>query len=584
MEDNVQTIVTVIISIFLLFIFPVYMAYEKKDDISYVLAMRYTQDLVDNVRSKGYLTKEMYEDYRARLKVTGNSYDIQLTHEYNRYDPITKYYKEQDGKYVIVRTSTHEERKNNEIAAIEKARNEGKLNNTSESDFLKQMYQDEGIVRIEDTYSLSKQVYTTDYILNVLNGEKKLLYNSTTDDIDCTDNNEFCQYAYVMNEDDNFNITIKNTNTTLATVMYNMVTVNAVDNNTRIYVNYGGSILASKWYGKIDYSQMYHDDIDISKAELVYSEDKEYIFTGDTKTEKVSIPKTDTDSVYTIEFDVDPAKTTELRAKGVTEIEQDKYNFALGSNSSEETTLHVSVGINGISLISGKNYAYSNNYTTGKVKISDISPFEKTDGLEGGYPINLELNTKRLIAKYYYRNKRSGYYSQALQMWVFWTYPKEAKKDVSITDSNNILEDGDVGEITYADVKACYDKGICNKEIKDGYTTYKINITDKSSNSFGHKSFSIEFYAIKSVVNINSLNQVILSYPTTINEYVNVRIEVIQKDNEKYVAVLYLDDEQVSESIELDKVPQVDLIGETFINGVAKYFNGNIKNIKIYEK
>jgi len=89
MEDNIQTIIVVIISAFLLFIFPVYMAYEKKDDISYALAMRYTQDLVDEVRSKGYLTKNMYEDYRARLKLTGNTYDIQMTHEYNRYDPIT---------------------------------------------------------------------------------------------------------------------------------------------------------------------------------------------------------------------------------------------------------------------------------------------------------------------------------------------------------------------------------------------------------------------------------------------------------------------------------------------------------------
>ena len=49
MEDNIQTIIVVIISAFLLFIFPVYMAYEKKDDISYALAMRYTQDLVDEV-------------------------------------------------------------------------------------------------------------------------------------------------------------------------------------------------------------------------------------------------------------------------------------------------------------------------------------------------------------------------------------------------------------------------------------------------------------------------------------------------------------------------------------------------------
>ena len=111
MEDNIQTIIVVIISAFLLFIFPVYVAYEKKDDISYALAMRYTQDLVDEVRGKGYLTKNMYEDYRAKLKLTGNTYDIQLTHEYNRYDPITNYYKLEDEKYILIKTTTQEQRK-----------------------------------------------------------------------------------------------------------------------------------------------------------------------------------------------------------------------------------------------------------------------------------------------------------------------------------------------------------------------------------------------------------------------------------------------------------------------------------------
>ena len=111
MEDNIQTIIVVIIAVFILFIFPVYMAYEKKDDISYALAMRYTQDLVDEVRSKGYITKYMYEDYRVKLKVTGNSYDIDMTHEYNRHDPITNYYMvDENGKYILVKSTTQEEK------------------------------------------------------------------------------------------------------------------------------------------------------------------------------------------------------------------------------------------------------------------------------------------------------------------------------------------------------------------------------------------------------------------------------------------------------------------------------------------
>ena len=56
MEENIQFFLGVLVSIFLLFIFPVYMAFEKKDDVAYVLALRFTQEFVDNARSKGYIT------------------------------------------------------------------------------------------------------------------------------------------------------------------------------------------------------------------------------------------------------------------------------------------------------------------------------------------------------------------------------------------------------------------------------------------------------------------------------------------------------------------------------------------------
>ena len=70
-----------------MFIFPVYISYEKKDDISYALAVRYTQYFVDKVRSKVYITRELYEDYQAALLATGNTYDIELEHKYVRFYP-----------------------------------------------------------------------------------------------------------------------------------------------------------------------------------------------------------------------------------------------------------------------------------------------------------------------------------------------------------------------------------------------------------------------------------------------------------------------------------------------------------------
>lgn len=179
MEENLSKFVTAILAIVIMFIFPVYIAYEKKDDISYALAVRYTQDFVDKVRSKGYVTQELYQDYVARLLTTGNTYDIELEHRYVRFDP--------DNSVI-----------DDSVAAV---RNE--------------------------------EIYSTEHILNFLN------------------NNE--EHKYVMNVNDNFNVKIKNTNITMATVIYNIVTVNMSKNNVRIYVDYGGKILADKWWNNIDF-------------------------------------------------------------------------------------------------------------------------------------------------------------------------------------------------------------------------------------------------------------------------------------------------------------------------------------------
>ena len=57
------------------------------DDISYSLALKITSNFVDNVTAKGYLTKEMYNDYISRLSVAGNVYDVKMEHVAKKYEP-----------------------------------------------------------------------------------------------------------------------------------------------------------------------------------------------------------------------------------------------------------------------------------------------------------------------------------------------------------------------------------------------------------------------------------------------------------------------------------------------------------------
>ena len=70
---------------------------------------------------------------------------------------------------------------------------------------------------------------------------------------------------------------------------------------------------------------------------------------------------------------------------------------------------------------------------------------------------------------------------------------------------------------------------------------------------------------------------------------VNVRIEIdevetIETASKKYVASLYIDNEKVDESIELDFVPKVNVVGKTFIGNEERFFEGYIKNAKIYKE
>jgi len=559
-EDNLQTIIGVILSVFILFIFPVYMAYEKKDDVSYSLAMRYTQELVDEVRSKGYLTKSMYEEFERKLKITGNSYDIKLTHEYNRYDPITNYYTLENKKYVLVQTSTQESRKKYEQELIDDAIRGGGLTENSSKEsiesYLKLRYEQENIYKVENTYRLSQEVNTEEHIKSVLYNEKKLKRNSQSDVVYCSDAKEEdgCEYAYTMNVDDTFNVIIKNTNTTLATVIYNMVTAHLLDDNTRIYVNYGGDILANKWQDNIDYAKMKHDNLSLSKFEetVIFSSEKRF---SEDSSNQVTISKRFTDE-YTLDFDVLPSDVTELRKKGDLDITDfSGYNFAMGVDryaaSQNLSYLSVSVGINGISLINTRiNHPISENkidlpeYATivgGKQiiqnrRIDELSEITITDGGQG-----------RLIIEY--TLKKDGT-SLAVEKQI--VDDEYLFRGITWTSKN--LEVGDY---------SVYKKGGMEFVLEAGTTSFRVT-------------------AGESIIDHTTL----LSYPTEIKDYTNVRIEFVNKDENTnmYIANLYLDGTKVEESIPMTKIPELNIIGKAKMNSDIFSFNGNMKNVKIYSK
>ncbi|MDD2375950.1 MAG: hypothetical protein PHD15_01670 [Clostridia bacterium] len=52
MQDNVSIVITMLIFVILVVIFPLYNLFERQDDMSYTLALKATTCFVDDVRNK----------------------------------------------------------------------------------------------------------------------------------------------------------------------------------------------------------------------------------------------------------------------------------------------------------------------------------------------------------------------------------------------------------------------------------------------------------------------------------------------------------------------------------------------------
>lgn len=219
MEDIIQRVFAVIFVVLVFFAMPLYMTFEKKDDISYALATKITSNFVDEVTAKGYLSESMYNDFISKLAVTGNTYDIKLEHIARKYSPVINQY-DNDGKL----TATLEYQ-GNEVSEI----NNKKDYKVGETVYSKENWD------VEVTYSMYEEFYTEKQILRYLtesSSNTKMKYQDSDNKI-----------VYTMSVGDEFGVIVKNTNTTIATMFFNTFTFGAMsEENPRVYINYGGTI------------------------------------------------------------------------------------------------------------------------------------------------------------------------------------------------------------------------------------------------------------------------------------------------------------------------------------------------------
>lgn len=249
MDGILQRVVSIIIAVAIFFILPVYIAYEKRDDISYALALKITTDFVENVNSRGYISADMYNDFISELSVTQNTYDIYLEHTAKKYNPVIYSYTD-DLKTIRAKFdyNLYKEQYEEGQIVISDGANAGTYNN------------------LVLAYDLSEKKYTQDQILSVIDStDKRLTLNTNLDTYKSMDYRSLPAISsiyeiegsddphniYTMNEGDEFSVIIKNKNTTMATIIYNAITFGlSGNNNTKIYVNYGGTVKAETYRNK----------------------------------------------------------------------------------------------------------------------------------------------------------------------------------------------------------------------------------------------------------------------------------------------------------------------------------------------
>lgn len=244
MDDNLQRVFSVLISILIFFILPLYITFEKLDDISYSLALKITSNFVDNVTAKGYISEEMYNDFVTRLSSTGNVYEVKLEHVSKKYTPA--YYLYNDNGEIKFKKDYSEyiDWLNGNPASTN-----AKLSySTSEVKYSEKQIL--SVIKNNDDTKPFSEMTTFEYSNMNLEDIPVIPYmyanyNVSKDDsgnITSQINNE--NKIYTMNKGDEFNVRVRNENVTIATVLFNAFTlgVGGTENNTRVYINYGGTI------------------------------------------------------------------------------------------------------------------------------------------------------------------------------------------------------------------------------------------------------------------------------------------------------------------------------------------------------
>lgn len=88
MGNAVLKLLSVMIGVLLLFLYPILESYQRQDDLAVMYVMRSASTFSDAVRDKGAITPVMWNDFMTDIERTGNTYEVVVEHYEKKYDPI----------------------------------------------------------------------------------------------------------------------------------------------------------------------------------------------------------------------------------------------------------------------------------------------------------------------------------------------------------------------------------------------------------------------------------------------------------------------------------------------------------------
>lgn len=87
MPNALSKIFAVILMVVALYYIPLYQQYKKQEDLAYLNTYQATMEFADNVRMKGFISRQMYEDYMAKINIGEVLYNVEMTHKHRVYTP-----------------------------------------------------------------------------------------------------------------------------------------------------------------------------------------------------------------------------------------------------------------------------------------------------------------------------------------------------------------------------------------------------------------------------------------------------------------------------------------------------------------